>query len=90
MIKDCHWVFGVSRKTRSSHFKRDARGFCFETLFDFCPVTGGEFYLKRIFLEKSITGRRRPSNCFCSECGIFLYKDKKRTKRGSQVLFGKG
>jgi hypothetical protein len=74
---------------RRLHFKKDIRNFCFEALVDFCPVTGKEFYLRRSFLEKHVSGHRTPSKCFCSECGIFLYKDEERNKRGLPVFFGK-
>jgi len=77
------------RKIRRLHFKKDTREFCFDALADFCPVTGKEFHLRRIFLEKHVSGHRTSSNCFCSECGIFLYKDKEKNKRGLPVFFGK-
>lgn len=76
-------------KKRRLHFKKDIREFCFDALADFCPVTGKEFHLQRDFLEEHCSGHRTPSNCSCSECGIFLYKDKERSKRGRPFCFSR-
>jgi len=78
------------RKIRRLHFKKDAKEFWFDTLVDVCPVSGREFHIRRIYLGGHILNHRTPAKCVCTECGIPLYKEKKkRIKRGMPVFFGK-
>ncbi|MFA5084240.1 MAG: hypothetical protein WC475_02570 [Candidatus Paceibacterota bacterium] len=76
------------RKTRRLHFKSNAEKFCFGALLDACPVTGRDFHIVRKFLAIHIWGRRTPADCSCSECGSFLYKEKReKAKRGMPFCF---
>lgn len=75
---------------KRSHFKKNTREFCFDALAKFCPVSGKDFHLKRIFLGKHGLGYRASANCFCSECSTFLYKEKRiNINRGAPLVLGK-
>ena len=77
-------------KSRRLHFRKNTRKFCFDALTNFCPVSGKDFHLKRIFLEKHSLGHRTSANCFCSDCAALLYKESKvSVNKGMPIFIGK-
>ncbi len=68
-------------KIRKMHFKKRSGDFCFENLVDKCPITGNSFYLKRKYMGKHKIEEIPAAECYCSECGAFLFVEKKRKNK---------
>jgi len=70
----------MSLKLKRSHFKRNAKTFCFENIAKTCPITRKPFEIAPEKLEKYVYGKISRRKQCCNQCHRVLYVEKKIKK----------